>query len=113
MDTAAACWGFAVRPSPSPSPHQPTNQPTKPIPPPQKRDPVACYEVIAEVATDSLVEPENRVGKFAGEVALLLEAQEDGFVARVLQPAGGAPGAVVKVGAPVAVLCEEEEEVGG
>lgn len=69
---------------------------------------VACYEVIAEVASDNLVEPAHRVGRFAGEVTLLLEAQEDGYLARVLCPAGPA---VMGVGAPVAVLCEEEDEV--
>lgn len=77
---------------------------------------VACYEVIAEVASGNLVEAAHRVGRFAGEVPLLLEAQEEGFVARILRPVEKEKekgGLLLRVGTPIAVLCEEEEEVRG
>lgn len=69
---------------------------------------MACYDVMAELASDDLVEGAHRVGLFEGEVVLLLESQEDGYLARVLRPAGPD---VVGVGAPVAVLCEQADEV--
>lgn len=71
-------------------------------------DVITCYDVIAELASDNLVEGAHRVGRFEGEVTLLLEAQEEGMLARVLQPAGPE---LVGVGAPIAVLCEEGDEV--
>jgi hypothetical protein len=75
---------------------------------------VACYEVIAELASGNLVEAAHRVGRFEGEVTLLLEAQEEGYLARVLRPATAVEGAgaMIPVGTPIAVLCEEEDEVG-
>lgn len=40
-------------------------------------DVITCYDVIAELASDNLVEGAHRVGRFEGEVTLLLEAQEE------------------------------------
>lgn len=68
----------------------------------------ACYDIIAEVSTSTLVEEAYREGKFKGEVTLLLEAQEDGYLARIFQHD---PTKDMPVGTPVGVLCEEEDEL--
>lgn len=70
-------------------------------------DPIHIYDVFAEVQTDSLTEPENKVGKFEGTVTMLLESQEDVFLHRTLVPEGKE----VKIGTPVAVVCEFEEDL--
>ena len=67
----------------------------------------ACYDIIAEISTSTLVEEANREGKFKGEVTLLLEAQEDGFLAHIFQHEPKD----LPVGTPVGVLCEEEDEL--
>ena len=68
----------------------------------------ACYDIIAEISTSTLVEEAYREGKFKGEVTLLLEAQEDGYLARIFQHD---PTQDMPVGTLVGVLCEEEDEL--
>jgi hypothetical protein len=67
-------------------------------------DVISIYDIIAEVTTDSLVEEAYKVDDFAGSVTLLLESQEEAVLAAVLVPVGQE----VKIGAPIAVLCEED-----
>ncbi|GLC33451.1 hypothetical protein PLESTM_000072600 [Pleodorina starrii] len=69
--------------------------------------PVAVYDVIATVETETLVEEAYRLDQFAGKVSLLVESQEEGFVARLL----AAEGEEVPVGRPIALLCEDADEV--
>ncbi|KAG1675412.1 hypothetical protein FOA52_012331 [Chlamydomonas sp. UWO 241] len=69
-------------------------------------DCVAYYDVLMEVEVDDLVEAEFKVGDFAGTVTLLVESQEEGFLAQILVPEG--PDAV-RVGAPVATFCDTAE----
>ena len=68
----------------------------------------ACYDIIAEISTSTLVEEAYREGKFKGEVTLLLEAQEDGYLACIFQHD---PTQDMPVGTPVGVLCEDEDEL--
>ncbi|KXZ45833.1 hypothetical protein GPECTOR_50g627 [Gonium pectorale] len=68
---------------------------------------VSMYDVLMTVETESLVEEAFKVDQFAGTVALLVESQEEGFVAGLL----AAEGDEVPVGRPVAVLCERLEEL--
>ncbi|GAB5032376.1 branched-chain alpha-keto acid dehydrogenase subunit e2 [Nannochloropsis oceanica] len=68
----------------------------------------ACYDIIAEVSTSTLVEEAYRDGKFKGEVTLLIEAQEDGYLARIFQHDHTND---IPVGTPVGVLCEEINEL--
>lgn len=70
-------------------------------------DAVSIYEIIAEVTTDNLVDEAYKVDDFAGSVTLLLESQEEAYLAAVLVPEGQD----VRIGTPVAVLCEDEEQV--
>lgn len=70
-------------------------------------DLVSIYDLIAEVTTDSLVEEAYKVDDFAGSVTLLLESQEEAYLAAVLVPEGQE----VLIGTPVAVLCEDESDV--
>ncbi|EFJ52883.1 hypothetical protein VOLCADRAFT_86312 [Volvox carteri f. nagariensis] len=68
---------------------------------------VNTYDVLLTVETETLVEEAYRLDQFAGKVALLVESQEEGFVARLL----AAEGEEVPVGKPIALLCEREDEV--
>jgi hypothetical protein len=68
----------------------------------------SCYDLVAEISSHNLVEEAYRVGQYAGEVTLVLEAQEDGVLAKVFK---ADPNEQMAVGTPVAVLCEEEDEV--
>ncbi len=64
----------------------------------------AEFDVICEVATDNLTEAGYRMGPFAGTVTLLVEAQEEGYVHRLLVQEGQK----VPVGRPIAVVCDHE-----
>ncbi|GFR42347.1 hypothetical protein Agub_g3040, partial [Astrephomene gubernaculifera] len=70
-------------------------------------DPVAIYDVLLTVETDSLVEEAYRLDQFAGTVSLLVESQEEAVVARLLAQEGE----LLPVGRPIAVLCERPEDV--
>lgn len=70
-------------------------------------DLVSIYDIIAEVTTDSLVEEAYKVDDFAGSVTLLLESQEEAYLAAVLVPEGQE----VQIGFPVAVLCEDDSGI--
>eukprot|EP00197_Chlamydomonas_leiostraca_P008548 CAMPEP_0202884766 /NCGR_PEP_ID=MMETSP1391-20130828/41319_1 /ASSEMBLY_ACC=CAM_ASM_000867 /TAXON_ID=1034604 /ORGANISM="Chlamydomonas leiostraca, Strain SAG 11-49" /LENGTH=191 /DNA_ID=CAMNT_0049567995 /DNA_START=378 /DNA_END=953 /DNA_ORIENTATION=- len=70
-------------------------------------DQVRMYDVLYELATEEIAEPEYRVGDFAGNVVMLVEAQEEGWLAARLVQEGQA---VVKVGTPVGVVCEDEDQ---
>ncbi|KAK9819392.1 hypothetical protein WJX81_001745 [Elliptochloris bilobata] len=67
-------------------------------------DHVAEFDVVMEVDTESLTEEAYRVGSFSGTVTLLVEAQEDGVLQRILVPEGQH----VAIGTPVALMSEEE-----
>eukprot|EP00199_Chlamydomonas_sp_CCMP681_P005054 CAMPEP_0119104492 /NCGR_PEP_ID=MMETSP1180-20130426/2693_1 /TAXON_ID=3052 ORGANISM="Chlamydomonas cf sp, Strain CCMP681" /NCGR_SAMPLE_ID=MMETSP1180 /ASSEMBLY_ACC=CAM_ASM_000741 /LENGTH=130 /DNA_ID=CAMNT_0007089267 /DNA_START=150 /DNA_END=542 /DNA_ORIENTATION=- len=68
---------------------------------------VGLYDVLCEVSTEEIAEKEFRVGDFAGVVTLVVEAHDEGFMAAHLHAAGEQ----LQVGVPIAVLCEEEEQV--
>ncbi len=68
----------------------------------------ACYDLLAEISSSTLVEEAHRVGQFLGEVTLVLEAQEDGVLAKVFK---ADPDESLPVGTPIAALCEEQDEV--
>jgi rhodanese-related sulfurtransferase len=70
-------------------------------------DLVSIYDIIAEVTTDNLVEEAYKIDDFAGSVTLLLESQEEAYLAAVLV----AEGQELQIGAPIAVLCENENDV--
>lgn len=67
-----------------------------------------CYDIVAEVTTSTLVEEAHREGEFAGEVTLLLEAQEDGYLACTFH---SDPSKTLPVGTLIGILCEEEAEL--
>ena len=70
---------------------------------------IECYELLLEVTTDTLTEEANKVDKrFTGDVTLVIESHEGGYLAKLLkdEKAGHLP-----VGTPIAILCEEETEV--
>mmetsp|Transcript_39763 Transcript_39763/g.62198 ORF Transcript_39763/g.62198 Transcript_39763/m.62198 type:complete len:192 (+) Transcript_39763:23-598(+) len=75
-------------------------------------DSIEAYDVICHVSTDSLVEKGERVGKFAGEVVLEVEAQEPAVLAKVLHGSGGGGGDARRVpaGTALAVLCEDADQ---
>ena len=65
-------------------------------------DEVSCYDLMLSVSALDVVDTEK------GELStFLLEAQEDGVLARVLVPSGSGP---LRVGTPIGVLCEEPED---
>jgi len=68
-------------------------------------DPIAAYDVIMEVEVDDLVEEVFKVDDFAGTVTMLVESQEDGYLAKVLVPEGTDN---LPAGRPVAVFAETE-----
>ena len=70
---------------------------------------VRMYDIFMEVDTDTLTEPENKLGKFEGTVTMLIESQEDVFLQRKLVEEG----TEVPVGTPVALVCEFEEDLQG
>eukprot|EP00884_Botryococcus_braunii_P002453 jgi/Botrbrau1/12208/Bobra.0197s0003.1 len=70
-------------------------------------DIISTYDVLFECQTTNLSEEAYRVGDFAGEVSMLVEAQDEGILARVLV----AEGHEVAVHTPVAVMCEHTEDV--
>jgi pyruvate/2-oxoglutarate dehydrogenase complex dihydrolipoamide acyltransferase (E2) component len=70
-------------------------------------DRVLAYDILAEVATETLTEDAYKHGDFAGSVKMLIEAQDEGFVARTLV----AEGSRVTVGTPLALIVEEEGQV--
>ena len=60
---------------------------------------VSCYDLLLSVSALDVVDTEK------GELStFLLEAQEDGVLARVLVQSGSGP---LRVGTPLGVLCEE------
>ncbi|GAX84838.1 hypothetical protein CEUSTIGMA_g12259.t1 [Chlamydomonas eustigma] len=71
-------------------------------------DHIHMYDVLMEVETEELVENVFKVGDFAGEVTLLVESQEEGYLAEILVDAGPS---LVPVGRPVAVLVESQEDL--
>ena len=68
---------------------------------------VKLYDIVAEIDTETLTEEANKVGKFEGTTTMLLESQEDVFIQRILVKEGEQ----VKVGTPLAVVCEFEEDL--
>ena len=70
-------------------------------------DEISADELYLEVSTAELVEEENKDG--SETTTLVLEAQDPGFIARILPVA--IAGATVRVGTPLAVMCEEEEDI--
>ena len=69
-------------------------------------DKVNQYDILFEVSTHELVEEVFKVDKFASSVSLLVESQEDGYLARILVDESDQN---VTVGAPVALFVESEE----
>lgn len=63
------------------------------------------YDVILEVATDSLTEKAYQVGDFEGTVTLLVESQEEGVVGKLLAPEGTR----LPAGAPAAIVYDADE----
>ncbi|KAK9907314.1 hypothetical protein WJX75_001297 [Coccomyxa subellipsoidea] len=70
-------------------------------------DEVAEYDIVMEVDTEELTENAYKVGKFAGNVTLLVEAQEEGVMHSHLVPEGKQ----VEVGTPVALMAEQRESL--
>ncbi|BDA47816.1 probable dihydrolipoyllysine-residue acetyltransferase component of pyruvate dehydrogenase complex, mitochondrial at N-terminal half [Coccomyxa sp. Obi] len=70
-------------------------------------DEIVEYDIIMEVDTQELTEAAYKVGKFAGSVTLLVEAQEDGIMHSHLVPQGKQ----VKVGTPVALMAEQGQSL--
>eukprot|EP00877_Chromochloris_zofingiensis_P009842 jgi/Chrzof1/5110/Cz15g11230.t1 len=70
-------------------------------------DSVNKYDLIFEVDTDTLVEDAYKLGDFEGTVRLTIESQEDGYLGKILVPEGQA----VAAGTPVAVVCEDKEQL--
>eukprot|EP00879_Flechtneria_rotunda_P017810 GHRR01018669.1.p1 GENE.GHRR01018669.1~~GHRR01018669.1.p1 ORF type:complete len:186 (+),score=37.20 GHRR01018669.1:157-714(+) len=70
-------------------------------------DECGMYDVVLEVQTESLVEDAYKVDEFAGKVTLLVEAQEEAHLAKLLAKEGQE----VPVGEPIAVLCEDVEQL--
>lgn len=68
---------------------------------------VPQYGLLFEVETDNLVEDAYKLDDFAGTVSMLIESQEDGFIAKILIPEGRK----VKVGTPIALWCEYAEDM--
>lgn len=73
----------------------------------QEGDVCQQYDLLLEVETDTLVEEAYKVDDFAGTTAMLIETQEEAFVAKLLVPEGQE----VAVGTPIAVLCDNEEQL--
>ena len=65
------------------------------------------YDVLLEVETSSLVEEQNKLGDMEGSVVMLVESQEDLYLQRTLVQEGQD----VKVGTPIAVACDFEDEL--
>jgi pyruvate/2-oxoglutarate dehydrogenase complex dihydrolipoamide acyltransferase (E2) component len=59
---------------------------------------------VLEVETETLVEDAYRLDDFAGKVTLLIEANEEAWLAKQLVPEGSE----LPVGTPIALLCEEQ-----
>lgn len=70
-------------------------------------DEIEEYDIIMEVDTQELTESAYKVGKFAGSVTLLVEAQEEGIMHSHLVPQGKQ----VKVGTPVALMAEQGQSL--
>lgn len=68
---------------------------------------VKNFDIVAEIDTDTLTEPQSKVGKFEGTTTMLLESQEDVFWQQTLVDEGRE----VAVGTPLAVVCEFEEDL--
>ncbi|WIA37806.1 hypothetical protein OEZ86_014670 [Tetradesmus obliquus] len=65
------------------------------------------YDLVLEVETETLVEEAYRLDDFAGKVTLLIEANEEAWLAKQLVPEGSE----LPVGKPVALLCEEQDQL--
>jgi Biotin-requiring enzyme len=98
--------GVLLLPMPALSPHMSSGAVSRWLV--QPGDTVERYQLIAELDTDSLVEPAYAVGTFAGRLTMLLESQEDVRLAAVLTPEG----TEVAVGAPIAVLLDDSDAHG-
>jgi pyruvate/2-oxoglutarate dehydrogenase complex dihydrolipoamide acyltransferase (E2) component len=62
---------------------------------------------VLEVETETLVEEAYRLDDFAGKVTLLIEANEEAWLAKQLVPEGSE----LPVGKPIALLCEEQQQL--
>jgi pyruvate/2-oxoglutarate dehydrogenase complex dihydrolipoamide acyltransferase (E2) component len=69
---------------------------------------VEVYDILFEVETNELVEEVFKVDSFASSVSLLVESQEEGYLARILVESGQE---VLPVGAPIALLVESQESL--
>lgn len=77
----------------------------------QEGDEVQPYDVLLEVSTSSLVEDAYKVDNFAGEVTMLVEAQEGGRLVRVLHPEAPTTSHYqLPVGTPIALIVEDGAE---
>lgn len=72
----------------------------------QPGDQVATYDILLEVETSTLVEEQNKLGDMEGSVVMLVESQEDVYLQRILV----GEGQDVRVGKPIAVACDFEDE---
>ncbi|CAG9464077.1 unnamed protein product [Pedinophyceae sp. YPF-701] len=73
---------------------------------------IGTHELVAEIETESLMPDDGSVeptGQGNKTTVMLLEVVDDGYVARRI----AAEGEELQVGAPIAVLCEDEEAVEG
>eukprot|EP01026_Neomeris_dumetosa_P071887 TRINITY_DN7289_c1_g1_i4.p3 TRINITY_DN7289_c1_g1~~TRINITY_DN7289_c1_g1_i4.p3 ORF type:complete len:184 (-),score=25.37 TRINITY_DN7289_c1_g1_i4:323-874(-) len=68
-------------------------------------DLVKEHEILLEVKTSSLTQDAQKVGKFEGDVLMEIESAEEAYLAKILVPAGSES---LKVGTPIAVLCDSE-----
>ena len=68
-------------------------------------DKVEQYDVLFEVETDELVENVYKVDEYAGAISLLVESQEEGYLAKRIHLESKEP---LDVGVPIGLLVESE-----
>lgn len=69
-------------------------------------DKVEQYDILFEVSTNELVEEVFKVDAFAASVSLLVESQEEGYLAKILVEESDKD---LRVGLPIALFVESEE----
>lgn len=69
-------------------------------------DAIKTYDVVMEVTTDNLTEEGYKTGDLAGQVTLLVEAQEEGRLGKVLVQEGQK----VDVGTPLALMSDDTSD---
>lgn len=73
-------------------------------------DRVEQYDILFELETKELVEEVFKVDAFASSVLLLVESQEEGYLAKILVESGQD---VIAVGTPIGLLVESKEALEG